>query len=231
MAPQRLTTRDALRNPSPDVAPGTASSLSNEASILVVAEHALVRAGLKALLDATSGLIVVAEAANADAATRIASRVHPDIVLLDPPSSGPAAARSLSALRRVVPHACLLCLARNVPGDVHALRCVPPESDVADFCSTLGSMLGDRCRSCAIRPYCQAPRIAVALSRREHQVAVRVARGMSSKQIASALGIKLRTVNTYRENLARKIGASSPAVITRYVLEHGLNLLVEAHAP
>ena len=50
---------------------------------------------------------------------------------------------------------------------------------------------------------------------------------MSSKEIGAALGIKLRTVNTYRESLARKLGASSPATVTRYVLEHGLNSLAD----
>ena len=66
------------------------------------------------------------------------------------------------------------------------------------------------------------PQRAVALSRRERQVAVRVAEGMSTKQIAAALGIGTRTVNTYRESLARKLGASSAAVLTRFVLKSGL---------
>jgi two-component system response regulator NreC len=60
------------------------------------------------------------------------------------------------------------------------------------------------------------------LSRREREVAVRVAEGLSSKEIAAVLGIAVRTVNTYRESLARKLGASSPAVITRFVIESGL---------
>lgn len=225
-----LIVHDGPQSPSSDTTRGSASSRSNEASILVVAEHALVRAGLKALLNATSGLVVVADAATIDAATRIASQARPDVVVLDPPSNAAISAHSLSALRRAVPDACVLCLARNAPGDVTAMRCVPPDSDVAEFCSTLGSMLGDRCAACLLRPQCQSPRIAVALSRREQQVAVRVARGMSSKQIAATLGIKLRTVNTHRENLARKIGASSSAVVTRYVLEHGLLGLPESHA-
>jgi DNA-binding NarL/FixJ family response regulator len=93
---------------------------------------------------------------------------------------------------------------------------------VAEFCSVLGSLLGERCAACVLRGHCPAARAAVALSRREKQVAVLVAAGLASKQIAAQLGIGLRTVNTYRESLARKLGASSPAVLTRYVLEHGL---------
>jgi DNA-binding NarL/FixJ family response regulator len=179
------------------------------------------------VLDSTPGLVVVAEAADIDSATRVAARVRPDAILLDRPPTDGAAQGSLGALRRTVPKSCLLCLWRGAPHATDELRCVPPEAGVPEFCSALGSALGERCAASLLRPRCPAPRIAVALSRRERQVAIRVARGMSSKGIAAALGIRLRTVNTYRESLARKLGASSPAVVTRYVLEHGLNSLVE----
>jgi DNA-binding NarL/FixJ family response regulator len=189
------------------------------ALILVVARHALVRAGLRSVLEATHGLSVVGEATDIEAATPLAARMRPDAILLDaqPSDSG----SQLTELRRAVPQACVLCLSRGAHG-ADELRCVPPEAGIAEFCSTLGSLLGKQCGACLLRPHCPAPNIAVALSRRERQVAVRVARGLSSKQIAAALGIRLRTVNTYREALARKLGASSPAVITRYVLETGL---------
>jgi DNA-binding NarL/FixJ family response regulator len=179
------------------------------------------------VLDGTPGLVVVAEAADMSSATQLAVRVRPDVILFDAPPLDPGARWAFGALRRAAPGSCLLCLGRNAPHGVAELLCVPPDAGVPEFCSALGSVLGDRCAACLLRPQCPAPRIAVALSRRERQVALRVARGMSSKQIGAALGIKLRTVNTYRESLARKLGASSPAVVTRYVLEHGLNSLID----
>lgn len=205
--------------------------LPNDVSILVVAEHSLVRAGLCALLDNAPGLVVIAEAADIASAARVAARVHPDVVLFDAPPTEASDQWALGSLRRAAPGSCLLCLARNDPHGVDGLRCVPRNAGVLEFCSALGSLLGDRCAACLLYPQCPAPRIAVALSRRERQVAIRVARGMSSKQIGAALGIKLRTVNTYRESLARKLGASSPAVLTRYVLEHGLNSPIDDSAP
>ena len=63
---------------------------------------------------------------------------------------------------------------------------------------------------------------AAQLSVRERQVLGRVASGMTSKQIALQLGITLRTVHTHRENLARKLGTSSVAAMTRYALQHGI---------
>jgi len=192
----------------------------DETTILVVAEHALVRAGLRAVLGATPGLAVVAEAADLDAAAELAPALapRPDVVLTSAPPVGDAGRRAVDALRQTLPGACLLVL--GDAGD--ALPCLPCDAGVADLCDALGALLGGRCAACALRAQCPRPQIAAALSRRERQVAVRVASGMTTKQIAGALGVSVRTVNTYRESLARKVGASSAAVLTRYVLEHRL---------
>ena len=143
-------------------------------------------------------------------------------------SKPPANPAEVAALREAAPEACLLYLGDEDDCPLRAgvgggaLPCVPRDAGVTELCTTLGTLLGGRCAACLLRARCPAPRLAVALSRRERQVAVHVAAGLTSKQIAFALGVSLRTVNTYRESLARKLGASSPAVLTRYVLEHGL---------
>ncbi len=62
------------------------------------------------------------------------------------------------------------------------------------------------------------------ISARERQVLARVAVGRTSKEIATELGITLRTVHAHRENLARKLGTSSVASQTRYALEHGIDV-------
>jgi FixJ family two-component response regulator len=56
-------------------------------------------------------------------------------------------------------------------------------------------------------------------SARERQVLACIAHGKTSKQIAAELGISLRTVNTHRENIAKKIGSSSLASMIRYAIE------------
>jgi DNA-binding NarL/FixJ family response regulator len=192
----------------------------DETTILVVAEHALVRAGLRAVLGATPGLAVVAEAADLDAAAELAPSLakRPDVVLTSAAPVGDPGRRAVDALRQTLPGSCLLVL--GDAGDT--LPCLPRDAGVADLCDALGALLGGRCAACALRAQCPRPQIAAALSRRERQVAVRVAAGMTTKQIAGALGVSIRTVNTYRESLARKVGASSAAVLTRYVLEHRL---------
>jgi DNA-binding NarL/FixJ family response regulator len=195
----------------------------DDTAILLVAEHALVRAGLRAVLGGTPGLTVIAEAPDVASAIPLVSRYRPDVVLLDAPPAGDADMTALHALRREAPGTCVLSLGSEGAATEPALPCVPCTAGVVEFCATIGVLLGGRCAACALRAQCPAPGLAATLSRREQQVAVHVAAGLSSKQIAAALGIGLRTVNTYRESLARKIGGSSAAVLTRYVLEHGLD--------
>jgi DNA-binding NarL/FixJ family response regulator len=197
-------------------------SSPNETTILVVAEHAIIRAGLRAVLEATPGFSVVGDVSDTDAAIVVAARLAPDVVLLGNTPADPAELRRLAALRQALPSACVMCLANGAALGFDAALCLPTDAGVAELCATVGSALGDRCAACLLRPRCLAPALAVALSRREKQVAVCVAEGMSSKRIAATLGIALRTVNTYRESLARKLGASSAAVVTRYVLQHKL---------
>jgi two-component system NarL family response regulator len=60
------------------------------------------------------------------------------------------------------------------------------------------------------------------ISPRERQILARIAAGKKSKDIAAELGISLRTVNTHRENIARKLGTSSPAGFVRYAIENGI---------
>jgi len=164
------------------------------------------------------------------------ARAHcPDVVLVNEWMWNRADAATMPALRRAVPEACVLLLSHDESGDgaspaSGAHGCLPTDAGLAELCDAVATMLGGRCSSCAFRPRCPIPRIAVALSRREQQVAIRVADGLTSKRIAADLGLSLRTVHTYRESLARKLGASSAAVVTRFVLESGLTDLTSIRA-
>jgi DNA-binding CsgD family transcriptional regulator len=62
------------------------------------------------------------------------------------------------------------------------------------------------------------------LTAREREVLARIAAGMTSKEIASALGVALRTVNTHREHLAKKLSTSSVAALVRYAIENDITV-------
>lgn len=204
-------------------------------TVLLVESHALVRAGLRALLSSADGLAVVAEASTLIEAAESARRHRPDVVLVDGRELGSPDGEDLAPVREAAPDACVVVLADDALARVgpppHAHGCLAPTASVQELCATVASLLGSRCANCRFRTACPVPRLAVALSRRERQVAVRVAEGMQSKHIAAALGIRVRTVNTYRESLARKIGASSAAVLTRFVLETGLSATAAEGSP
>ena len=206
-----------------------------EMSVLLVEEHALRLAAMRALLSATPGLTVIAETRELAAALRLARQHRPDVVLVDGRMLARGDASDLPSLRDAVPGGCVLVLTDDEvegrDGFDDAYGCLSRDADVDDLCASVASLLGARCANCVLRSNCPLPRITVALSRRERQVAVRVASGLTSKAIAGDLGISLRTVHTYRESLARKIGASSAAVVTRFVLESGLTDFASSSAP
>ena len=181
------------------------------------------RAGLCTLLRATPGLTVVGDVADVADACAAARQQTPDVVLLAERALEADGARALPRLRREAPRACVLVL-----GDGPAARaagahgCLPAGAGVDALCSAVAAHLGGACRLCAVRPWCAIPRAAATLTPRERQVAVRVAGGLTSKAIAAELGLSRRTVDTYRESIARKLGVSSAAAVTRYVIETGM---------
>lgn len=194
-------------------------------AVLLVEEHALVRAGLRSLIDSIPGLSVVGEAADMDAALALARTRHPDALLVSASLWSEAAASAADALRSELPQTCVLVIGGDGAGGAELAGgycCLPREAGIQEFCTAVTTLLGGRCADCGFQGNCPVAQTVTALSRRERQVAVRVAEGLTSKQIASMLGLAIRTVNTYRENLARKIGASSAAALTRFVIESGL---------
>lgn len=228
--PPALISTDHVLHAVPSPGWSVPSSATAEISVLLVEEHALRLAALRALLSATPGLTVVAGARTLDSAHRLARRHRPDVVLIDGRMLGRGETGDLPALRSAVPDGCVLVLTDDeLPrprGLDEAHGCLARDADVEELCATVVALLGGRCTNCVLRSHCPVPQIAVALSRRERQVAVRVADGLTSREIATDLGISLRTVHTYRESLARKLGASSAAVVTRFVLRTGLTDVV-----
>jgi DNA-binding NarL/FixJ family response regulator len=191
-----------------------------------MAEHALVRTALRSLLESTSGLTVVGAASDVEETLRLAHLHQPNVILF---GDGAAAHtdETFESISRAAPQACVLMLSSDDSTGQLSQRnrnvgCLPKNVDIREFCSTVAALLGASCAGCVLRPHCPTPGMAVPLSRRETQVAIRVAAGLTSKQIAEELGVRIRTVHTYRESLARKLGASSAAVVTRYVIEMGL---------
>lgn len=198
---------------------------------VIVDDHSVVRAGLRHLLDTDGAVSVVGEAANAAEAVQRAEELRPDLVILDISMPGASGLAVVGRIREVCPRARVLILSMHAD---------PEYVRESGRLGVAGYLLKDDAASelpAAIaalqrgETYVSAKLAGVAtnggepkepLTPRERDVLRGVANGLTNKEVASALGISHRTVETHRENIMRKLAIRSVAGLTRYAIDHGL---------
>lgn len=207
--------------------------------VLIADDHAVVRAGLRALLGAEPALELVGEASGGVEAVELALRLRPDILLLDismPDQDGLAVTRQV---RAQVPAARILIL--TVHEDVGLLREAikagasgyvvkrAAEAELIAAIATvlrddlyvdpalLPSLLGEDAPTAAPEEDSREP-----LTLRESEVLRLIAQGYTNRQIGEALTLSVRTVEGHRANLSAKLGLHSRVELVRYAREHGL---------
>jgi two-component system response regulator NreC len=205
--------------------------------ILLVDDHAVVRAGLRLLLEAVPEFEVVDEAADARDAVFKARRHKPDVILLDVLMPGASGVDALAELRAEVPEAKLLMLSMEddasyvrrafaegadgyVVKDAADVELVAAVREVADGRRYLHPQLGARLVQADID---QRDREAAdPLSEREHAVLRLLALGHTNQEIANTLYISVRTAETHRAHIMQKLDLTSRADLVRYALENGI---------
>lgn len=197
--------------------------------IALVDDHPLVRDGLKMRLSSQPGLTVVAEADNAQAALALVATEAPDLVLMDVGMKGTNGIDLTAELRRLHPGVRVLMLsmydnpeyvnrAMQAGASGYVLKDAP-SGDILEAIAAIvegrtylsAAVAGRSSRSHAPRP---------VLSLRESQIMGLLSRGQSSRQIAEALGLSVRTVETHRHNIKRKLGLEGQAELIKYAVEH-----------
>jgi two-component system, NarL family, response regulator NreC len=208
--------------------------------VLIADDHAILRAGLRMLIDSQSDMKVVGEAQNGNEAIRNIRELSPDVVILDvtmPEKGGLHAIHDILKSRSGV-HVLLLTmheepaflrtalaagasgyvLKKSVDADLlSAIRAVSKgrlHIDAELASGLLEQALPERSRGDGKK--------AQVLSERELQVLKLVAEGFSSREISDQIFIGIKTVETYRGRLAEKLGLKSRADMVRYALEIGL---------
>ena len=209
--------------------------------VLIADDHAIVREGIRQVLcsDAASGFDVVGEASNGLEAVALATKLRPDVVVLDltmPELSGLEAA---ARLRDEVPEAAILVLSIHdheeyVTQSVRAgaqgyLSKDSPPAELRGAVRTLfegGSYFSApvvRSISTSRRREDDGSRAKLAeLTPREREVLVEIARGRTNKEMAAQLGISVRTVESHRDTLMRKLGIRGAAALTRFAVDAGI---------
>jgi two-component system, NarL family, nitrate/nitrite response regulator NarL len=196
--------------------------------LMLVDDHPLVRDGLRARLEAVPGFTVVAEADSAESALARLPQAEPDLVLMDIGMrgvNGIEATRQLLALRpttRVV----MLSMFDNAEYVREAMHAgargyVLKDSSAEEIVAAIHSvMAGARFHAAALRaPPARAPRGSVELTAREKEVLALIAEGLSSRAIGERLAMGVRTVETHRTNLRRKLDLPSAAALVRFAVE------------
>ncbi|GIF46405.1 LuxR family two component transcriptional regulator [Asanoa ferruginea] len=202
--------------------------------ILLADDHALVRRGVRLILDGEPGLTVMAEAADGAEAIELARTEKPDLAVLDiamPRLTGLQAARELS---RSLPDLKILILtmydneqyffeALKVGAAGYVLKSVA-DRDLVDACRAAmrdEPFLYPGAVNALVRQYL-AGMPARAITDREEEVLKLVAEGHSSRQIADLLFISVKTVERHRANLLQKLGLRDRLELTRYAIRVGL---------
>lgn len=201
--------------------------------VLICDDHTLIRAGLRRLVESFDGVEVVAEAANADEAVIRARQTHPDTVLLDLSMPGRNGFEALDELRRVCPQSAVVimsmhddashvreALARGACGFV-VKEAAPAELEIALRAAASGRTF--------LSPQVSAPQLQTSrpvrhgdgldsLSPRQREVLMALGVGRTTKQIASDLGISVKTVETHRARLMDALGCRNANELLRTAL-------------
>lgn len=205
--------------------------------LLLVDDHPLVRDGLRVRLEAVAHLRVVAEAADAPAALRAVHEARPDLVLMDIGLRDTNGIVLTRQLLQVEPRLRVLVLSMHdspayrrealaAGASGYLLKDLPAEEIVQAIDAVIGG--ADAARWGASPPVPlggpDAPGAAGAeLTPRERDVLTLIGEGLSSRDISERLGMGVRTVETHRTHLRRKLGLPSAAALVRYAVEarHG----------
>ncbi|MET0320095.1 MAG: response regulator transcription factor [Duganella sp.] len=197
--------------------------------ILLVDDHPLVRDGLRARLEAMPQFAVVAEASGAAEALEQAGRHDVDLVLMDINMRGPNGIEATARFKQAFPRIAVLILSMHdkleyVSQAIQAgargyVLKDAPGKDIVVAIETV--MSGGIYYSAALaRQLAQPQSQDNQLTSREHEVLRHIANGESNKQIARALDLSVRTVETHRLNIKRKLGIEGQAELIRFAVQH-----------
>jgi len=205
--------------------------------VLLADDHAVVRDGLKALLQQTAGISVVGAVADGREAVQQAQELKPDVVVMDlamPALNGIDAAR---LLREKCPATRVVMLSMHSNSEhvyrafeAGALGFVLKESAGEEVAAAVRAAHGGRrylSRALAELESMMQSRASSAspldsLSARERQVLQLVVEGHSSAEIAAAIHLSPKTVETYRGRLMTKLGVHDVPALVRFAIEHGI---------
>lgn len=209
--------------------------------ILLADDHAILRAGLQLLIETQPGYALVAQAEDAAQAVALAKEHQPDLAILDITMPGGGGVSACELIVAACPHTRVVTLTMHEDvaylkaalaagasafvlkrsADTCLMEAVEAVSEGRIFidpsfgAKVMQELLAQRAEQESSSP-------AQGLSLRERQVLSLLAHGYTNREAAEALGLSMRSVESYRARLAEKLGFQSRKEMVRYALEAGI---------
>lgn len=206
--------------------------MNAQIKVVVVDDHPMVAEGIQSILESYPDIDVVATLGHAQAVIDQLDALAPDVILMDlnMPGLGGLSATEMVLERRPETRVVILSMHDNPEYIASALSHGArgyllkevPTDEIKQAIDTV--MTGER-YLCTGAQGSLAPKegdLREQLTEREQTILLQLAQGRSNKDVAQSLDISVRTVETHRKNIRRKLGISSTAGLTRYALEHGV---------
>lgn len=200
--------------------------------VVIVDDHPMVTEGIQAILESYDDISVVGTLTNGQDAVEQVQILAPDVMLLDLNMPGINGLNATEIILEKRPETRILILsmhdspeyistALNHGAKGYVLKDVPTE----EIRTAIDTVMAGGEYLCTGAKGSLAPKTADGreqLTNREQTILLELAQGKTNKEVAAALGISVRTVETHRNNIKRKLGISSTAGLTRYAMEHGV---------
>lgn len=206
--------------------------MSKPIRIAIVDDHPMVAEGIEAILETYDDLTVAGTLCNGQEAIDRVEELAPDVILLDlnMPQVGGLSATEIILERRPETRIVILSMHDSAEYVTSALShgamgYILKDVSTEEIKRAIDAVMAGEHYLCtganaALSPKTGPPR--EQLTNREQTILLQLAQGKSNKEVAALLDISVRTVETHRKNIKRKLGISSTAGLTRYALEHGV---------
>lgn len=200
--------------------------------IVIVDDHPMVTEGIQSILESYDDIEVQGTFTSGRAIIEQVETLRPDVVLMDlnMPDIGGLSATEIILERCPATKILILSMhdsreyistALGHGASGYVLKDVPTE----EIKTAIDTVMAGEQYLCTGAKGSLAPPAGAGrepLTGREQTILLQLAQGKSNKEVAAALDISVRTVETHRKNIKRKLGISSTAGLTRYALEHGV---------
>jgi len=200
--------------------------------VLIVDDHPMVAEGIQSILESYTDIDVVGTLSNGQDAVDRAADLAPDVILMDLNMPGLGGLSATEIILERLPETRILILSMHDSPEYistalsHGAKgYVLKDVQTEEIKQAIDAVMRGEQYLCtgasgSLKPKADSAR--EALTGREQTILLELAQGKSNKEVAIALEISVRTVETHRKNIKRKLGISSTAGLTRYAMEHGV---------